>query len=89
MKQLRNFLIDKCLEPNYGVIESFEVIVEDDQGNWKWIKNDSACFSGENYSILEKLGTGSQNEFINIIGVNNQGIQIIFSGMKFVIRKKL
>ncbi|MBL4705259.1 MAG: hypothetical protein JKY54_12110 [Flavobacteriales bacterium] len=86
--ELRNFMIDRCLEPNIGIIDKFEVIVENENGNWLWIKNDSACFSGENYEVLEKLEPGSQIEFINIIGLNNQGVKIIFPGMKFVIRKK-
>jgi len=86
---LRTYLTDKCLEPNLGVINKFELIVEDEKGNWEWIKNDSACFSGENYQILEKLGTGSHLEFINIIGENDQGVKIIYPGMKFVLVKKL
>jgi hypothetical protein len=86
---LRTYLTDKCLEPNLGAITQFEVIVEDEKGNWGWIKNDSACFSGENYQILEKLGSGSHLEFINIIGLNDQGVKIIYPGMKFVLVKKL
>jgi hypothetical protein len=85
--KLRDFLLDKCLEPTLGVINKFEVIVEDSKGNWKLVKNETGCFTGANYDILKKLSNGSQIEFINIMGYNEEGDEIIFPGMKFVIRK--
>ncbi|HAE31277.1 MAG TPA: hypothetical protein DCF89_09185 [Flavobacteriales bacterium] len=85
--KLRGFLIDKCLEPTYGVINRFEVIIEDNNGEWQLLKNESGCFSGENYNSLEMLGNGTHIEFINIIGNNEKGKEIIYPGMKFVIRK--
>jgi hypothetical protein len=85
--KLRDFLLDKCLEPTLGVINKFEVIVEDNKGNWRLVKNETGCFTGANYDILKKLGNGSHIEFINILGYNEKGDDIIFPGMKFVIRK--
>ena len=85
--QLKSYLTDRCLDANVGVIESFEVVIEDEKGNWNWLKNDSSCFSGENYEKLKELGNGSNVEFMNILGINGQGVKIIFPGMKFVIRK--
>jgi len=85
--KLRDFLLDKCLEPTLGVINKFEVIVEDSKGKWRHVKNETGCFTGANYDILKKLSNGSQIEFINIMGYNEDGNDIIFPGMKFVIRK--
>ena len=85
--QLKSYFTDRCLDANVGVIESFEVVIADEKGNWDWLKNDSACFSGENYEKLKELGNGANVEFMNILGMNDQGVKIIFPGMKFVIRK--
>lgn len=86
--QLRGYMIDKCLEPNIGMVQHFEVVAEDRKGNTLWIKSDTSCFSGEHYEQLEEMGNGTQIEFMNIIGINSSGEKIIYPGMKFVIRKK-
>ena len=84
---LKDYLIDKCLLNNLGVITTFEVIVEDRTGNWRLLKNKGGCMTAANYQILEQLSSGSNIEFINIMGLNDAGNNIIFPGMKFVIKK--
>ena len=86
---LRNYLIDKCLEPNKGIVQSFEIVVEKANGNYMWITSDTCCLSGENYEKIEQLGHGSHLEFMNIKGINNEGQPVIYPGMKFTLYKKL
>ncbi len=85
---LRGFLIDKCLESTIGGITHFEIIIEGSKNQYMHIEVDSCCLNGTTYEQLEELGNGSQLEFINILGVDANGNEIIYPGMKFVIRKK-
>ena len=85
---IKPFEEGSCLEPNLGEITNFELVAEDKKGNWLWIQCDSSCLNKENYEQLQKLGNGTQIEFINLKGTNSNGKAIIFPGMKFVVRKK-
>ncbi|MBT4775280.1 MAG: hypothetical protein HOH13_11185 [Crocinitomicaceae bacterium] len=84
---LRDYLVDKCLLNNKGLITSFQVIIEDRTGEWRLLRNQGGCFSAINYQALEQLASGSNIEFINILGLNDSGNKIIFPGMKFVLKK--
>ncbi|MDC3336930.1 hypothetical protein OAW23_03600 [Flavobacteriales bacterium] len=84
---LKDYLVDKCLLNNKGLITSFQVVIEDNTADWRLLSNQGGCLTATNYQVLEQLASGSNIEFINILGLNDSGNKIIFPGMKFVIKK--